>query len=541
VLSANSVRFSPGGRPSTARTAVLGVLAVAAVIAVWLLFGGRAEAADTRRLSHACDGCPSIFRAFVDDSGKVQSAALDPSLDASNAFFSEDLGKAGQACYDCHQPRQGFTIQVPAIQASFDQTAGTDSIFATSDTANRPDADISTLQARRSAFALFLNLGIVRIGKSQAAGDFTIVPQTTAEFGRLPKPSCPNNNLLQSTDCDPQGLGATTLSVFRRPLVNTNVFFDSAVLWDGRASIDNMDGQTKRAAQTLLLSETCDTPVSPTPCTPTITPAQEHDIARFMTGVFTTQETDNAVGHLDTLGATGGIRNLLRLATNPAQPCRSAGGTLTVFTPASCTPARPPTMTLFNAWAGLSAAHDGRDTARAAVVRGQALFNGGAQLHGTVGVTSCTTCHALNNLGNNPSDTARASFVRLGLDSPEFLAKLASEDGRLASFVSRTSGLPVYSVVGATCASLRDPIGGATVVGTNLRTTDPGRALVTGECADLGAFKPPLLRNLAVRAPYFHNAAAATLDDVVDFYNARFSIHLSAQQHADLIAFLRTL
>jgi cytochrome c peroxidase len=515
---------------------------MAAAIAAWLVVGGStADAAGTKRLSHACDGCPSIFRAFVDATGKVQSATIDPSLDASNAFFNEDLGKAGQACYDCHQPRQGFTILVPAIQASFDQTAGTDSIFATSDTANRPDADISTLQARRSAFALFLDLGIVRIGKSQAAGDFTIVPTTTAQFGRQPKPSCPDNNLLQSTDCDPQGLGAATLSVFRRPLVNTNVFFDSAVLWDGRASIDNMDAQAKRAAQTLLLSETCDTPVSAKPCTPTITPAQEHDIARFMTGVFTAQETDNAVGHLDTLGASGGIRNLTALATNPAQPCRSVGGTLTVFTPASCTPAVPPTMTLFDAWGRLSPAHAGRDAARAAVVRGQVLFNGGAQLHGTVGVTSCTSCHALNNLGDNPSDTSRASFVRLGLDSPDFLAKLASEDARLGSFVSRTAGLPVYSIVGAACPALRDPIGTATVVGTNLRTTDPGRALVTGRCADLGAFKPPLLRNVAVRAPYFHNAAAATLDDVLDFYNARFSINLSAQQHADLIAFLRTL
>jgi hypothetical protein len=110
-------------------------------------------------------------------------------------------------------------------------------------------------------------------------------------------------------------------------------------MWDGRASIDNMDAQVKRAAQTLLLSETCDAPTSPRPCTPTITAAQEHDIARFMTRVFTSQVSDKASGPLNGLGATGGVANLVALAGDPHQPCRTAGGALTVFTPR---PARLP-------------------------------------------------------------------------------------------------------------------------------------------------------------------------------------------------------
>jgi len=76
---------------------------------------------------------------------------------------------------------------------------------------------------------------------------------------------------------------------------------------------------------------------------------------------------------------------------------------------------------------------------------------------------------------------------------------------------------------------------------TNTQSTDPGRAMVTGKCADLGAFKPPLLRDVAVRAPFFHNSAAATVDDVVNFYNARFSMNITARQHADLWAFLQDL
>jgi cytochrome c peroxidase len=260
-----------------------------------------------------------------------------------------------------------------------------------------------------------------------------------------------------------------------------------------------------------------------------------------MTGVFTSQVADNAAGRLDAFGGGGGVVALAALAQNRAQPCRLAGATLTVFTPATCTPASRPTMTLFDAWSD-TATGNTLSPARAAVARGQAVFNGGVQLHVPgVGVASCSTCHALNNVGNNPSDTSPLSFVRLGLDSPDFLAQLAVNDAQIDSFVTRTAGLPVYSVVGGTCPTLSDPLSSSPIVGTNLRTTDPGRAMVTGHCADLGKFKPPVLRDVAVRAPYFHNAAATTLDDVVNFYNARFTIGLSEGQHADLVAFLKTL
>ena len=75
----------------------------------------------------------------------------------------------------------------------------------------------------------------------------------------------------------------------------------------------------------------------------------------------------------------------------------------------------------------------------------------------------------------------------------------------------------------------------------DVKTTDPGRALVTGNILDVGKFKPPILRNLTVRAPFFHNGAAETLDDVVNFYNAKFDLHLTDPEHDDLVAFLRAL
>lgn len=48
---------------------------------------------------------------------------------------------------------------------------------------------------------------------------------------------------------------------------------------------------------------------------------------------------------------------------------------------------------------------------------------------------------------------------------------------------------------------------------------DGGRAEVTGDDGDRGKFKTPTLRNAALRAPYFHDGSAATIEEVLDFYN----------------------
>ena len=77
--------------------------------------------------------------------------------------------------------------------------------------------------------------------------------------------------------------------------------------------------------------------------------------------------------------------------------------------------------------------------------------------------------------------------------------------------------------------------------GATVQTTDPGRALITGKWADIGKVKGPILRGLASRAPYFHNGSAATLADVLVFYDMPFNIGFTPQEKADLIAFLNSL
>jgi cytochrome c peroxidase len=93
------------------------------------------------------------------------------------------------------------------------------------------------------------------------------------------------------------------------------------------------------------------------------------------------------------------------------------------------------------------------------------------------------------------------------------------------------AGLPVF-----TLWCTEGPLAGRIA-----EVTDPGRALITGKCADLGKVKGPILRGLAARAPYFDNGSAATLRDVVDFYDQRFKIGLTDDQKVDLTAFLNAL
>jgi cytochrome c peroxidase len=53
-------------------------------------------------------------------------------------------------------------------------------------------------------------------------------------------------------------------------------------------------------------------------------------------------------------------------------------------------------------------------------------------------------------------------------------------------------------------------------------TSDPGRLLLTGQPGDLGVMDATQLRGIGRTAPYFHNNSAATLEDVLDHYEAFF-------------------
>lgn len=77
--------------------------------------------------------------------------------------------------------------------------------------------------------------------------------------------------------------------------------------------------------------------------------------------------------------------------------------------------------------------------------------------------------------------------------------------------------------------------------GATLESTDPGRGIRSGLFADLNKFKTPNLRGLAARAPYFHNGIAGDLPAVIAHYEAVLGFDFSAQEEADLAAFLAAL
>jgi len=72
-------------------------------------------------------------------------------------------------------------------------------------------------------------------------------------------------------------------------------------------------------------------------------------------------------------------------------------------------------------------------------------------------------------------------------------------------------------------------------------TQDPGRALISGKCNDIGAIVMQQFRGLAARAPYFSNGSAATLRELVDFYDRRYNIQYTEREKEDLVNFLSTL
>jgi cytochrome c peroxidase len=85
-----------------------------------------------------------------------------------------------------------------------------------------------------------------------------------------------------------------------------------------------------------------------------------------------------------------------------------------------------------------------------------------------------------------------------------------------------------------------------------LGSEDLGRFKIRPAAVLKGAFKTPTLRDVELTAPYFHNGSAATLGDVVEHYarggddRANVSkdvrtLDLSAQDKADLVAFMKTL
>ncbi len=441
------------------------------------------------------------MEAFQDTSGLM--ATLQPggrTITEGNAFF-EPLGTNGRTCQTCHQPAAAWSITPPQIQTAFVESLGTAPLFRPVDGAVCPNADVSSVESRISAYSLVLSKGLIRIAlplPTPPALQFSVIAVQDPY-------NCTTDPTFGLTSYGPAQPSQGIISVYRRPLPSTNLSFLTTTMWDGREP--NLESQAIDA--TMIHFQTATPP----------TASQVEQMVAFEQGLFSAQITDLTAADLDDGGAAGGPLALSRqdfhVGINDVLGGDPTGAAF-----------NPEVMTLYGAWADPSQAGPGPlGAARAAIARGEKLFNekpivisGVAGLNDVIGVPAltggCVTCHDTPNVGNHsvklPINIGTVAPAAAGLD---------------------TIGLPVFSLH---CDA-------GPLAGQVFTVTDPGKALISGQCVDIGKMKGPILRGLAARAPYFHNGGADRLEDVVEFYDFRFGIGLTDQEKSDLVAFLKTL
>lgn len=271
----------------------------------------------------------------------------------------------------------------------------------------------------------------------------------------------------------------TKISLYRRPLPATGLAFNGDVMWDERETVAG------QAISLDLGQQAIDATMVHAEATNPPTADQIQKIVSFETALYTAQITDTLAGSLTAQGAFGGPVNLSQqnffLGINDPLGGNPTGAKFT-----------PVIFTTYQSWSGNQAA------ALQSVVNGEAIFNGGF----------CGVCHDTPGVGSH----SLALAFNIGT----------------SEFGQRTPDLPLITLKNNITSEIK-------------RTSDPGRGLITGKWSDLNTFKVPSLRGLSGRAPYFHNGSAATIRDVVEFYQQKFNLGLTPQQKNDLVNFLCTL
>jgi hypothetical protein len=255
--------------------------------------------------------------------------------------------------------------------------------------------------------------------------------------------------------------------MYRRPLPATNLGFLTAIMWDGREpslaqqSIDATVGHAEGAAPSA---------------------DQQDQIVAFETGIFTAQVFDNPAADLNAYGGNGGSVALsMELAkffvgVNDPVGLNRKGK---LFDPNIFDLYKSPR------WSNVQ---DDGTPQRQSIARGEVVFNttqisikGVTGLNDVLGLDTipgfCGTCHDTPNVGNHSVKAPlNIGIANAGANAPPALD---------------ISGLPVF-----TLKCTVGPLAGQTFV-----VTDPGRALITGNCADIGKVKGPILRGLLRERP----------------------------------------
>jgi cytochrome c peroxidase len=467
---------------------------------------------------------PNLFP-FLDPTGLISTYNVNGPIDESdkNAFF-QSLGTNGRSCGSCHLASDGFGLGVTSVQAKFVATRGNDPLFASIDGANCPDG----ASHDPASHSLLLKSGLIRVF--------------------LPVPA--NAQYQIQAERDPYGCavvtdestGVQTVSVYRRPLPTTNLRFLSAVMFDGRETIQPLTAAAtfQPNLQADLLHQAVDATLTHAQAAAPPTLAQQTAIVNFELGLNSAQALDFRAGWLNFAGALGGpailSQNYYYPGINDSLGADPQGNAF-----------NSTAFTLFADW------EDSPDPMRRKIAAGETLFNtraltisnvrgltDNAALAKALGTTvpiapfagTCTTCHDAPNVGNHS--------LPLALDIGTGHDPAAETDPLIANGLAQLSvaDLPVYRITG--CPNPFQ-VPGQPAEPYVIFTTDPGKGLISGLCSDMVRTKGPILRGLASRAPYFHNGAARDLNELLEFYNQRFQMNLTQEEKEQFKAFLNSL
>ena len=447
--------------------------------------------------------------------------------------FFEPLGTNGRACVSCHQPADGMSLSVSSIAQRWDETGGADPIFAAIDGMSCPD-----LPPREAAsHSLLLERGLFRIALPwppvDAEGN-AVTPDFTLEVVRDPT-GC-NTHPVYGIEGERR-----EVSVYRRPRPAANLRYVASSRFGVTPFIGKtgmlaaVDPETGRPVNMNMMADARE----PTLKRQAQSAAKVHlevreplsreqleRIEAFERQLYAAQAHSIGAGALDEADGPSGL--------GPHAMASGDDGVLGNNTTRFVIP-------MEGKWADLPEGRDAAERERAAfresVQRGHDVFFfrtfwiSDAMHINTVGLgnpikRTCSTCHGMHMTG---MDTANG-WMDVGTTNHPWALEPAE-----SPWAEELPELPLFRI---TC---RDDLPPHPFLGREIYTQDPGRALISGKCEDVGAIVIQQLRGLAARAPYFSNGSAASLRELVDFYDRRFNIRYTEQEKIDLVNFLSVL
>jgi len=464
---------------------------------------------------------------FVNPLGRVGILLADGSVNTAGHPFFAPTGTNGRGCVTCHQPAGGMSVSVDMLRARWRATGGADPIFAAIDGSNNP----SLPQDQERSHSLLLDRGLFRVGlpwpPRPIAGE-PVRPEFTIEVVSDPT----------GVNLDPvwgMASPAPTVSVFRRPRPAANlryVMSPDGVINIKLGELMAVDPETGTAVgmnmmadarHLTLKQQAVDAYEQHQQGVRGLESAELASIVAFENQVYMAQAVDRFGLPLASPGGPIGLGPRAMLEGRASVLANNA---------------RDPVFRLFDTWrdggSDLPGVADDVRAFRASVARGNDIFMfrqfwiRDVTHINTVGLgnpirRSCSTCHNAQMTGLDLAP----GWVDLGTTNYPTWTESA--------VFSATAELPVFRI---TCRPTASP---HPFLGRTIYTTDPGRALITGRCADVGSITMQQFRGLAARAPYFVNGSAKNLRELVDYYDRRFDMKLTEQDKVDLVSFLSVL